>query len=259
MDVGATLRRARMRKRLTLEQIAQSTKIHVALLDALENNDFDRVPASIYTRGFLRTFAREVDLDPEELVEGFLHQCDLATPPQMVSEADEPMPVAQAKVEPEAPGQRTIVVSRLLRFPALAAALILVAGAVYFGMTRNSGEPTVTSTAEAATQTAQPAPTPVSDVAHASNVEPDTLTIELTASGPCWVSATADRESALSRLLQAGEKHEIHAKDELTLRVGDPSTVAISVNGVPGRPLGRPGQPVTVQINKSNYREFQQS
>jgi hypothetical protein len=84
------------------------------------------------------------------------------------------------------------------------------------------------------------------------------LRIELTATGPCWVSATADRESALSRLLQAGERHELSAKDELVLRVGDPSTVAISVNGVAGRPLGQPGQPITVQINKQNFREFQQ-
>jgi cytoskeleton protein RodZ len=259
MDVGATLRRARMRKRLSIEQIAQSTKISVGTLEALENNDFDRVPASIYTRGFLRTFAREVDLDPEETVQGFLEQCQVAAPAPMMSAPAEPAPAGQANMDSESPGHHTIVVSRLLRFPALLAAVILVAGGLYFAMTRNTGEPAVTSTAEAATETPQPAPTPVSDVARASNVEPEALTIELTATGPCWVSATADREGALSRLLQAGEKQEIHAKDELVLRVGDPSTVAISVNGVPGRALGRPGQPVTVQINKSNYREFQQS
>ena len=259
MDVGATLRRARMLKRLTLEQIAHSTKINAATLEALEGNDFDRVPASIYTRGFLRTFAREVDLDPEETVEQFLEQCAAPRPEQMVSASAEPAPVVEAGMDTEAPRQRTNVGGRLLRFPSVAAALILVAGVLYFGMTRQTGEPTATSTAEAATETAQPVLTPVSDVARASNVEPEALTIELTASGPCWVSATADRESALSRLLQAGEKHEIHAKNELVLRVGDPSTVAISVNGVAGRPLGRPGQPVTVQINKQNFREFLQS
>jgi cytoskeletal protein RodZ len=260
MDVGAILRRARMRKRLTLEQIAQSTKINVGTLDALENNDFDRLPASIYTRGFLRTFAREVDLDPEETVEQFLEQCDAAAQPLPgAGAADEPESVAHDDMTGEAPRRRTIVIPRFVRIPALAAAVALVAAALYFGIPRHTGEPAVTSTAEAATAAAQPVPTPVTDVARASNAEPDILHIELTATGPCWVSATADRESALSRLLQAGEKQEIRAKDELVLRVGDPSTIAISVNGVAGRPLGRPGQPVTVQINKQNFREFQSS
>ena len=260
MDVGATLRHARMRKRLTLEQIAQSTKIHVATLEALETNDFDRLPASIYTRGFLRTFAKEVDLDPEETVAQYMDQCEEAVASAMAAEQETPAAV-HATHEPHAPrGQRTIVIPRVGGFPVLAAAVILLAAGIYFGMTWPAPESGVTSTAEAAAPAPEPAPAPASDVARASNVaEPDVLRIELTATGPCWVSATADRETALSRLLQAGEKHELQAKNELVLRVGDPSTVAISVNGVAGRPLGRAGQPITVQINKSNFREFQQS
>ena len=248
-----------MRKRLTLEQIAQSTKIHILTLEALETNDFDRVPASVYTRGFLRAFAREVDLDPEETVEQYTEQCEAAAMPAMGTAPADAAPVAAPAADTETPRQRTIVIPRLTKVPALAAAVVLVAGALYFGLSRNTGEPAVTTTAEASTPAPEPAPTPATDVARASNVEPDVLRVELTATGPCWVSATADHESALSRLLQAGEKHEIQAKDQLTLRVGDPSTIAISVNGVAGRPLGRPGQPVTVQINKQNFREFQQS
>lgn len=257
MDVGGNLRRARMRKRLTLEQIAQTTKINVATLEALEANDFDRLPASIYTRGFLRTFAREVDLDPEEAVEQYMEQCEAAAPTPLAT------PSSDTHLSDDASAgthQRTIVIPRFVRGQAFAVAIFILAAGVYYGMMQQpNGEPVVTSTAEAASEAPQPASTPAleSDVVRASNVEAS-LKVELTTTGPCWVSATADRETALSRLLQAGEKHELNAKDELVLRVGDPGTVAISVNGVPGRPLGRAGQPVTVQINRQNFREFQQ-
>ena len=255
MDVGATLRRARERKRLTLEQIAQSTKISVSTLNALESNDFDRLPATVYTRGFLRSFAREVDLDPEEMVEHYMEQCDAAMPAPMTAAPVE-APLSAESQRTAAPRQRTIVVPRF--GVALAVLALLIAGGAYYGMVRYNADAASAASAAEAPPVAAPAPTPPPDAIPAANVVPDVLRIELTATGPCWVSAHADGEGALSRLLQAGEKHSLQANDEVILRVGDPSTVSISINGVAGRPLGRPGQPITVQINKQNFRDFQQ-
>jgi cytoskeleton protein RodZ len=253
MDVGATLRHARTRRGLTVEQLARSTKISRSTLEALENDDFDRLPGGVYTRGFLRAYAREVNLDPEETVEQYMEQ--FAASPSMVMAANERVETAshrrEAAYDDETPGE-----SRVIRIPVplIAAAVLLVFLGTYFAISRNEGDTGMTPIAEAATTPPSPQP----DATLASNVAPDVLRIEIKATGPCWVSATADRESALSRLLKAGDAHTLEAKDELVLRVGDPSTVAIVVNGVPSRPLGRPGQPVTVQINKQNYREFQQ-
>jgi cytoskeleton protein RodZ len=254
MDVGGTLRHARLRKRLTLEQITQSTKISHATLEALENNDFDRLPAGVYIRGFLRAFAREVDLDPEETVEQYMEQFE--TVPAMAI-ASEPPEVAHDDGADDLPRTRAIVIPRV-PLAAVAALIVIIAAGSYLYRSSRAAKAGMTTTAEASSATTSvPAPAPPADIARAANVEPDMLRIELTATGPCWVSATADRESALSRLLQAGERHELQAKDEVVLRVGDPSTVAISVNGVAARPLGRPRQPVTVQINKRNFRDFQ--
>lgn len=256
MDVGGTLRHARLRKHLTLEQITQSTKISLATLEALENNDFDRLPAGVYTRGFLRAFAREVDLDPEETVDQYMEQVEAV--PAMAMAA-EPIDIAHDEGREDSSRIHAIVIPRI-PLPALAALIVLVVSGVYLissGRSAKAGAATAAETSTPPAQAATPAPPP--DIARAANVEPDVLRIELTAIGPCWISATADRESALSRLLQAGERHELQAKDEVVLRVGDPSTVAITVNGVPGRALGRPRQPVTVQINKRNFREYQSS
>ncbi len=73
-DFGATLRAARERKGVSLRQIAEATKISVAVLEGLERNDISRLPAGIFGRAFVRSFAAEVGLDTEAVVQQFTTQ-----------------------------------------------------------------------------------------------------------------------------------------------------------------------------------------
>ena len=74
MDVGAQLRRAREERDLSLSDLLQITKIRVALLKALENNETLTISGDVYTRGFLRAYAAAVGLNPEEIVRECLAQ-----------------------------------------------------------------------------------------------------------------------------------------------------------------------------------------
>src|SRR5213083_1046789 len=69
---GGALREARERRGVSLRQIANATKISVAALEALERNDISRLPGGIFSRAFVRSYAIEVGLDPEETVKEFL-------------------------------------------------------------------------------------------------------------------------------------------------------------------------------------------
>ena len=69
---GARLRTARERKGIGLDAIAQSTKIHVRLFEALEHDDASRWPSGIFRRAFMRAYANAVGLDPEATVKEFL-------------------------------------------------------------------------------------------------------------------------------------------------------------------------------------------
>jgi cytoskeletal protein RodZ len=73
-DFGSKLRAARERRGVTLRQIADATKISVALLDALERNDISRLPGGIFSRSFVRAYAVEVGLDPDQAIEEFIAQ-----------------------------------------------------------------------------------------------------------------------------------------------------------------------------------------
>ena len=71
MDLGSELRHARERLGLSLDDIAERTKIRAATLRAIEHDDFDRLPPPIFTRGFLKAYAREVGLDPDGVANRF--------------------------------------------------------------------------------------------------------------------------------------------------------------------------------------------
>lgn len=71
-DLGARLKQARQQRGVTLRDIAITTKISVVALEALERNDYSRLPGGIFSRAFVRAYAIAVGLEPEEAVNEFL-------------------------------------------------------------------------------------------------------------------------------------------------------------------------------------------
>ena len=69
--LGETLRRARLSKNVTFEDAERVTRIRREYLEALEQEDFGRLPAPVYARGFLRSYAGYLGLDPGELMPFF--------------------------------------------------------------------------------------------------------------------------------------------------------------------------------------------
>lgn len=94
-DCGAFLREARERAGIPLRTIAVNTKISMPALEALERNDLSRLPGGIFTRAFVRSYAKEVGIDPEEAVRRFVAQFPEAAPEEEV--------VAVHAPEPESP------------------------------------------------------------------------------------------------------------------------------------------------------------
>jgi flagellar biosynthesis protein FlhG len=69
---GARLRRTRLRRDLEIEQIAATTKINPLYLHFLEEERFDDLPAAVYVRGFVGSFARCVGLDPNRVAKSYM-------------------------------------------------------------------------------------------------------------------------------------------------------------------------------------------
>jgi hypothetical protein len=81
------------------------------------------------------------------------------------------------------------------------------------------------------------------------------LRLDIQARALCWLSGTVDGRRVIYRLLNAGERIQIEAKD-IVLRMGDAANLEYTINGIAGRPLGSAGQAITVHLTPQNYQEF---
>src|SRR5438874_3532021 len=68
------MRQVREQRGITCRQIADRTQTPVSKLEALERNDISRLPGGIFSRGFVRSYAAEIGVDPEQTVREFLAQ-----------------------------------------------------------------------------------------------------------------------------------------------------------------------------------------
>lgn len=71
IEIGATLRQARVRRGLGLAEAAQGTKLREHYIHALEQDQFDQLPPGSYRRAFLRTYAAFLALDADLLVDEY--------------------------------------------------------------------------------------------------------------------------------------------------------------------------------------------
>jgi len=268
--IGAKLRDARERRGLSLRQIADVTKISAAVLDALERNDISRVPAGIFGRGFVRSFAAEVGLDPEQAVRDFTTQF----PDDSVA-AGYP-PVAGLDDQPLGSSDRHWAPSLRL---ALALCIPIAAVALYLGARgRTSAAPdpveaaasVVVAARQAATVSATPgstrlsgvqSPAPADDLVRpsrtaGSDVATDILIVDLVAAEKCWISTAVDGERAQRRELQPGERQRLDVRRQLILIAGNAAALTVTLNGEAARSLGGPGQVATMSISPTNFRDY---
>jgi cytoskeleton protein RodZ len=71
ISIGETLRRERLRRNLDLDHFARETKISARMLEAIETEQFDRLPGGVFAKSFVRQYARALSLDEDELVAEF--------------------------------------------------------------------------------------------------------------------------------------------------------------------------------------------
>jgi cytoskeletal protein RodZ len=250
MGIGGELRRARTARKLSLADIAARTKINQTILRAIEDNRFDRVPGGLFRRGYLRAYAREVHLDPEEIVERYRAEFEPAI-------AD-PLPAEETTHGFEIGSIALLEDVRESRRGA-GLAVVLLIGAAYFGFARS-----VTSSS---TTEASPKPTDAAEAtAPAPKAIPTTGTIDAPLTGPlklaietkgdCWVAATIDGKTVIGRLMKTGEREQFDVHDRAALRVGEPSAFSFTLNGIPGRVIGTARTAVNLTFDRQNYKSI---
>jgi cytoskeletal protein RodZ len=258
-DFGGKLRQARERRGISLRQIAASTKISGAALEALERNDITKLPGGIFSRAFVRSYAVAVGLDPEETVREFLARFNQeGAPPPDAPAAPVPEQVPQFDREPRKTGRTAGLV---------VVAVSILAAIGYFGLrgrSKTSAQPSAAQSAQAAPEVPPPPPLPraaPATVAPAPEIGAPSapagqITLDLHPTADCWISLTIDGRKRFGRVVKPGE-HESHTvAREAIVEVGDAGAFAYSINGRPGRSLGAKGQVKTLRLTPATAEQF---
>src|SRR5215831_11724352 len=254
-DFGRKLREARERRGLSLRQIASATKISQLTLEALERNDLARLPGGIFSRAFVRSYALEVGLDPEEAIREFMEQF-----PQDSVAAGRP---ATGPLEDyEAVESERRMASTFLRL--ILVSIPVAAIVVYFGSAERraalhkvlGGQ----SSVPAQSAPAGPPWTSPSAVEAGGNATEaptaDRLVVQLKAVQRSWVSAIVDGQRVLQRIFQPGDEHTLDVRRDIVLTVQDGAAITVTVNGAAAKPIGPSGQTATARLNLTNFREY---
>jgi transcriptional regulator with XRE-family HTH domain len=254
-SIGGDLQQARERAGLSLQDLSARTKIRRVFLEAIERDDFRRLPGGILTRGHLRAYAREVRLDPDQIVQRYRSEFEPDTAPLE--------PALKSAVD--APVSRAPRHKRML-IPGLLAAMAILFFGLYQDQTEEEPLIAVATTGQQpATQSDDvPGPTPEGIGGDEPRVirqgiDGDVLSIDIRPTSVVWVDARADGKRVLYGLIQPDESRLLSAREELFLRVGDAAAFRYSLNGVRGRMAGAPGEVREIRITRQNYSTFQEA
>ena len=248
-SIGARLRAARRQRRVSIERAAEETKIRSDYLMRMESDDFDFL-APAYVRGFLRSYARFLGVDPAPLTDELERR-------HGSPKADTSSIAAIERRVSKAPKQRKPSQNWSIA-AVLAASALLFLGILGLlqgppqtneptRVSRNDEQGNDRSSGARAEPTASPSPspkpTPTETLAQVDGVKLQINTVH----GACWIDVTADGSVVFSETLPMGQSRTFKADDKMSVVLGLPSSVELVVNG---RNLGVPGDenPITIQL-----------
>jgi cytoskeletal protein RodZ len=224
--VGEQLRAARESKKLSLEEIAGSTRIPRRHLESLESGDWSRLPAPTYSVGFAKSYAGAVGLDRTAIGEQLRaemggHRPD-STSPEVFQPAD------PARTMP-----KWLVLAAI-------AAVILIALLFSWFQNQSLNAPDDLPGAEA------PA-TPAPSAAPAQQPQPAASgPVVLTAIEPSWIQVSDGGRTLFQGELAPGQPYQVPATATAPmLRAGKPEALRVTVGGAAAPPVGPAGQVVS--------------
>jgi transcriptional regulator with XRE-family HTH domain len=241
---GEELRREREIRAISLKEIADATKISKRFLEAIEKNDHKTLPAPVFTRGFVREYARYLGLNAEEMVNRYNYA---AAGDDRIEQSTHLDRLVAPKVIETPPRQPRGLPSPFARIDRNLYLLILVAvalaGVVWWAIGRKR---------DARNEEARAIPVPAATLAHKPVHRPkppepapvptqdETLHLIIDMDANSWIELDADGASVYSDVMRRGEHRTFEAKNEFRFRnIGNAGGPRLTLNGVQIPPVGR--------------------
>ncbi len=234
--VGDALRRRRESLGLSLEQVHGQIRIPIRYLQALEEERFDVFPAPQYARGFCRSYASFLGLDPEPLVAQLPSAVEVGVR-SLVARGEAPI----------RPARRTSRWRRILRWTGFALLVGVVSvGYVAYRELRAFMESRPQAVPEARQPPApRPEASPTLGPALPSAFLPASgVHLVLVADDLSWIRVVTDGRRVFEGFIRSGERREWRGRERVFVVLGNAGAVRVVVNGTELGRLGGPGEVV---------------
>jgi cytoskeletal protein RodZ len=227
---GEILKEKRIEKGLSLREVSDEIKISPSFLEAIENNNLHYLPGGFFVRNFIRTYARFLGLNEEEILRAF----NLLKEP------------AETKYEKKL--KRKSFLPLLLY--ALAGIFILF---MVFLIENEPEERKESPNKVANLSISEPKPAEVKT----EEVKPERIEIIIKAIEDTWVEGDLDGKKVLYKIISKGDEIKLNGKEFVFNVIGKPEGIIVFINGYESIPLGEPGKVAkNIRIDIKNFRNF---
>ena len=238
-EIGNSLREARYRQQLELSEVELATKIRGRYLQALEEENFDSLPAQTYVKGFLRIYADYLGLDGQLYVDEYNSRYST-----LDDEPREPV-VARRSSTVHQRHRRLERRGVLLGLAGIAILCAFFIAAFKFsgGDNNNPAIPNLDTTTKKNTKPASKGKTHRRRVARPAKIR----FFLVATSGDCWMDVrnySASGKTLFTGTVQQGQSHRFVAR-RLWINFGNPGNIKAAVNG---RPVAIPGAGRSVMV-----------
>lgn len=251
MGCGHKFKEQREKLGYTLDAVEEETKIRKLYLDALERDNYVILPPRVYATGFVKRYARFLNLDEEEMVAAF----------KEMAYGNEPEKPEEIVAEPQQDFR--------FNWKNMMAAVMFLIIAVWVGThvvnaiidrsteQGDSGVPGIEQREEAADE-------PGKNLADDSEPGKDegkkaqVAEVRIEAHNPCWIQATVDGENEYRGILASGQSKLFKGEQSVSLVLGNAGGVDIYYNGEKMPSPGSTGQRVEKIFTVSEHASQQQ-
>ena len=239
MQVIEELRKTRLEKNITLQDISAATRINVRFLEAIEQGEFDILPKP-YVKAFIKQYARHIGFDEQKIIELFEEYKKQAEPQESGEKSD--------TVKSKAPdiSFSTPKLKNLFLSLAVLGGIALI---IYLGISVfDSPEETV------AERPFQDVVREIEEHADRTSIEPvdsllirrsepvDSVSLAVTAIDTVWLTITVDNVMQNEYIFPPGRSQQWKAANGFLMTVGNAGGVSVTINDDSIGVLGNPGQ-----------------
>lgn len=252
VGIGAVLKEARTDQERGLSEAASATSMRVAQVEALEDDRFEEFGGDVYAKGFLRSYATWLGLDPEPLLERYRRYIQhdrsdalaLATTNSRTSDAPSDLPVW------------------LVRGVALVGVVALAFGLIQLVNSRApapADEPIAIAPEPVEEPSPQPSdaadPTPSATPTPSPSPAIEGVELTLAFEDRSWVSVTVDGDPQREGVFEAGDVLDVAGDGEVVVVFGNAGGVRALHNGENVGPFGSSGEVRTVRFTPEGVEE----